>query len=156
MDHDASLRFSDLDGRGKSIRCQVNTCAGINRPADYPPGERVQHDTTEKLPFPRGMFPDVRHPKLIRSGAREFALDQVSDRDPWWGSLASTAIDRQASQASATHQQTHGVMSDSQPMTVDQLRMYQLPAERSSLFRMNRGDHINQPRVTDRTRGERP
>lgn len=140
VDHSPCCGFSGIDRHGERIGSQV--CS------DYLTRERVQHDPTEQFPFARGMFGDVCHPKLIRPGAGEVPLDQVSDGDPWWGSLAVTPRNRQAGQARSTYQRSHGVLSDPQPMSVDQLRVHALPAVRSSGFRVDRGDHVGQPRVT--------
>lgn len=100
-----------------------------------------------------GIFGYVRRPQLIRSGADEVPLDQVSDVDPWSGSCTSPAIERQAGQASATHQQSHGVMNDSQPLPVDKLPEHELPAVSASGVRVDRCDHVRLSRVTYRARG---
>jgi len=148
VDHAPCVGLSGSDRHGKGIGGQVCTSSEINGPADYPSGERVQHDATERFPFPRGMFRSVGHPQVLRSRAGEVPLDQISNGDSRSGSLASAAIDRQAGQASAAYQQSHGVVSDPQPLPMHQFCVHALPAVRSVRFRVERGDHVRQPRVT--------
>ena len=71
------------------------------------------------VPFPRGSFSNVGHPQLVWTGAREMALNQISDGDPWWSSLTALTVRRQANKASAVHQQPHSVVDNMEPLPID-------------------------------------
>ena len=78
VDHAPCVGLSDIARHGKCIGGQVSASSGINGPADYSSGERVQNDAAEQFSFPRGKFRSDRHPQLVRSRAGEVPPDQVS------------------------------------------------------------------------------
>jgi hypothetical protein len=50
------------DGHVERIDDQRGVLSRVDRPADDPPTEGVQHCCTEHFAFPRGMFGNVRDP----------------------------------------------------------------------------------------------
>jgi hypothetical protein len=51
--------------------------AGVDRPADHPPGEGVEHYGAVDLALPGRVLGDVGHPKPFRVVTVELALDEV-------------------------------------------------------------------------------
>jgi hypothetical protein len=78
------------DGHAQGIGNQRSGLMCVDRPADHPAGEHVQHHTAVHLAFLGRMLGDVGHPQLVGGRPVEAALDQVcGGRD---GGLAAEAL----------------------------------------------------------------
>jgi hypothetical protein len=76
MDHCGAAARS----RGTIVHAAVLSACGlvaVDRPADHPAGEHIQHHTAVHLALPGGVLGDIGNPQLIRCRPVEPALDQI-------------------------------------------------------------------------------
>jgi hypothetical protein len=116
------------DGHPKGVGDQRGGLMAVDRPADHPTREHIQHDTAVQLAFPGGVLGDVGHPQLVGRRPVELALDQVSGgRDV---GLATEALARswQPTQPVQAHDLADRLAVNDHALAIDQFGVDPPPA----------------------------
>src|SRR3954452_7106069 len=110
MDHvPSACRFSMAMPRALTTRLAV--WGRLDRPADYPAGELIEHYRAVHLAFTGGMLGDVGEPQPVRSLRTKPRLIR-SDAVGVVGILGYSGPARQAGQPQAAHHQHDGAPGD--------------------------------------------
>ena len=122
VDHD-TFGLSVLDRHPERVDDQVRCLRRVDRPANDPTRERVEHDRAVHLAFPCPMFCYVGQPQPVRLRAGEVAVDEVG-RCRCVRGLPIPGPAWQASDVEPTHHQLDPAPGDGHLPAEDELGMH--------------------------------
>ncbi len=120
--------------------------AGVDGPANDPPGVRVEDDRAVHLALPGWVLGDVGDPQLVRRLPPEGAVDQVAGDAVWLDPLplwpSGHALD-----AGAAHQQLDRAVPDDELLAEGEFGVHPPGAVGAAGCRVNRADQVGEPHV---------
>ena len=141
--------FAVLDRHSQGIDDQVGGLGRVDRPADHPPGGRIEHDGAVDLAFPGRVLGDVGQPQPVRLGPGEVPVDEILGgwcvRD-----LAVLGPARQACQSEAPHHQLHRAAGHDRLAAQHQLGVNPAGPVGLAGLGVYLADHLSDHGVTDR------
>jgi hypothetical protein len=141
--------FTVLDGHAERVRDERCCLGRVDRPADDPTAERVEHDRAVDLSFTRRVFGDVGDPQLVRTGAVELPFDEIG-RGRSLMQRPSPAVPWQPLQVRSPHQHLHRVVPDADTHANRQVGMDAACPVGAARCRVGLDDQIRQPGMADR------